>query len=138
MKLGLWATVSFHRELHLMVWQPRGVLGEAHVDELILMLDETERKADHPFNRYADLSKLDSVEVSFDYVFRVALHRRTTYGERPNVKSVFYVRNRETAAVAMTHMIVMGDSPIEVRIFNTKTAAAKWLDVPIEALQLSR
>ena len=35
MKLDLWATVSFHRDLDLMAWQSRGMLDEEVVDRLV-------------------------------------------------------------------------------------------------------
>src|SRR5690349_14105561 len=123
MNLDLWATVSFHRDLDLMVWQPRGTLAEEHVDRLIEMIEEAETNAETPFNRYTDLSKLDGVEVNFDYVFRVSLYRRAVYGDRPAVKSAFYVRDRATAEVALTHAVVATNSPLNVKVFLDKRAA---------------
>jgi hypothetical protein len=138
MKLDFWAGVSFYRDLDLMVWQPRGVLDDAHVDRLIDMIEQAEKDADPPFNRYTDLSKLDAVGLSFDYVFRVSLYRRITYGDQPAVKSAFYVTNRLTAEVALTHAVVAKDSPLIVKVFLDRSKAADWLGVGEYDLELDR
>ena len=138
MKFGFWSGVSFHPDLNLLVWQPRGVLDEPHVEELLSLLEQAEDEAERPFNRYTDLSTLDAVELTFDYVFRVSLYRRTAYGEHPIVKSAFYVVDRATAEVALTHAVVTVDSPLRVKVFLHKSAAAKWLGVSDTDLELDR
>jgi len=138
MKFGFWSGVSFHRDLNLLVWQPRGVLDEPHVEELLSLLEQAEDEAERPFNRYTDLSMLDAVELTFDYVFRVSLYRRTVFGEHPIVKSAFYVVDRATAQVALTHAVVTVDSPLRVKVFLHKSAAAKWLGVSDIDLELDR
>jgi hypothetical protein len=138
MKLGFWSGVSFHPDRNLLVWQPRGILDEPHVEQLIRLLDQAENEADRPFNRYTDLSALDAVELTFDYVFRVSLHRRVVYSERPIVKSAFYVVDRATAEVALTHAVVTVDSPLRVKVFLHKSAAARWLGVSHADLELDR
>jgi hypothetical protein len=138
MKLGFWSGVSFHPDLNLLVWQPCGILDEPHVEQLIRLLDQAEDEAERPFNRYTDLPTLDAVELTFDYVFRVSLHRRVVYGERPIVKSVFYLVDRATAEVAITHAIVTVDSPLKVKVFLQKSAAARWLGVSHADLELDR
>ena len=138
MKFGFWSGVSFHPDLNLMVWQPRGILDELHVEQLIRLLEQAEGEAERPFNRYTDLSTLEAVELTFDYVFRVSLYRRVIYGERPIVKSAFYVVDRATAELAITHAVVTLDSPLRVKVFLHKSAAAKWLDVSDADLKLDR
>jgi len=138
MKLDLWATVSFHRELNLMVWQPRGILDEEQVDRLIEMVEEAEKEADTPFDRYTDLSKLETVDLNFEYVFRVSLYRCTVYADRPPVKSAFYVTDRRTAEIAFTHAVVTTNSPLIVQVFFDQGAAADWLDVSVADLELTR
>jgi len=138
MKFEFWSGVSFHRDLNLLVWQPRGVVDEAHVEELLSLLEQAEDKAEHPFNRYTDCSAADTVELSFEYVFRVSLYRRVVYGERPPVKSAIYVVDRVTAQHALTHAVVTAGSPLQVKVFLRKDAAAKWLGVSETNLELDR
>jgi hypothetical protein len=68
----------------------------------------------------------------------VSLYRRAIYGERPIVKSAFYVVDRATAQLAITHALVTVDSPLQVRVFLHKSAAARWLGVSIADLELDR
>ena len=138
MKFGFWSGVSFHPDLNLLVWQPRGILDEPHVEQLIDLLQRTEDEAKRPFNRYTDLSTLNAVELTLNYVLRVSLYRRVVYGERPNVKSAFYVADRETAQLAIAHATVAAGSPLQVNVFVHKNAAAQWLDVSESDLELDR
>jgi hypothetical protein len=138
MKFGFWSGVSFHPDLNLVVWQPHGILDELHVEQLIRLLEQAEDEAERPFNRYTDLSALDAVELTFKYVFEVSLYRRAIYGERPIVKSAFYVVDRATAELAITHAVVTVDSPLQVKVFLHKSAAARWLGVSDADLELDR
>ena len=137
MQIGFLAGVSFRRDLNLFIWQPRGVLDEPHVEQIIAKLEEIEDEADHPFDRYSDLSKLDAVEVSYAYVFRVSLYRRALYLNRTPVKSAMYVVNLETAEIALTHAKLTLESPLRVRVFNRKGVAARWLGVSDADLEVA-
>ena len=121
-----------------MVWQPRGILDESHVEQLISLLEHTEDEAERPFNRYTDLSRLEAVELTFGYVVEVSLYRRLVYGERSIVKSAFYAVDRATAQLALTHATVTADSPLQVKVFLRKSSAAKWLGVSDTELELDR
>jgi len=138
MKFGFWSGVSFHPDLNLMVWQPRGILDESHVEQLISLLEHTEDEAERPFNRYTDLSRLDAVELTFAYVLQASLYRRLVYGEHSIVKSAFYAVSRATAQLALTHATITSDSPLQVKVFLRKSSAAKWLGVSDTELELDR
>jgi len=138
MKMGFIAGVSFHRDLNLFVWQPRGILDEPHVEQIISMLEEAEDEASEPFDRYTDLSKVDQIDVNFDYIFRVSLYRRAVYGERSPVKSAFYVEDRATAELALTHAVVTAESPLQVKVCLRTIDAARWLDVSVSDLEVDR
>src|SRR4029079_1117927 len=136
MKPGVLAGVAFRRDLQLFIWQPRGILDEPHVENLISMLEQAEDDAEEPFDRFTDLSKLDAVEVTFDYVFKVSLYRRLVYADRSPVRSAMYVVDRDTAELALTHAKVTAESPLQVAVFLRKSDAAHWLDVSIDDLEV--
>ena len=48
MNIGFLAGVSFRRNLNLFIWQPRGILDEAHVEKIIAALEEAEDEAEQP------------------------------------------------------------------------------------------
>ena len=134
MKLSPW--VSFHHDHRLMVFRPRGVLDEPQVVKIVDMLDQLEKEAHQPFNRYSDLSKLDAIDLRFEFIFQISLHRRQVYSKYPPVKSAFYVTSAATARVVRAHAILTDRSPLKVRSFKDVGSAAKWLDLPVEELDI--
>ena len=57
-----------------MLWKPHGTLDELLVNEIVAFIDVAEGRASKPFNRFADLSALDMVDLDFKLVFHIALH----------------------------------------------------------------
>ena len=130
------ANVEFHEDLHLIVWRPHGVLDETAVNKVLLELLRREANSAQPFNRFSDLSFVESFHLTFEYVFHVALHRRLTYAGRGPIKSAFYVTHPEAAHLVKIHALLTDYSPLEVEMFEEREAAAKWLGVPVESLML--
>ena len=128
------AHVLFRKEFSLILWKPRGILDQPVVNEIVAFIEAAENRASKPFNRFADLSALDMVDLNFKFVFHVALHRRLSAAPKPAVKSAFYVTSPATAHYAKLHAMLTDYSPLDVSLFTDRSAAAKWLDVPDEAL----
>ena len=126
--------VRFHEDLHLIVWRPRGLLNEAAVNRVVVDLHRREAVAAKPFNRFCDLSLVESFHLSFKYVFHVALHRRLSYAGRKPIKSAFYVTHPQAAHIVKIHALMTDQSPLQVEMFEEREAAAKWLGVPVESL----
>jgi len=130
------AEVEFLEEAHLLIWRPRGVLDEAAVNKVLVDLLRREAMAAKPFNRFCDLSAVESFHLTFRYVFHVALHRRLSYAGRGPIKSAFYVTHPEAAHLVKIHALLTDYSPLNVEMFEEREAAAKWLGVPVESLML--
>ena len=130
------AHVLFRKELSLILWKPRGILDESLVNEIVVFIDTAEARASKPFNRFADLSALDAVDLNFKFVFHIALHRRLASAPRPPVKSAFYVTSPATTHYAKLHAMLTDYSPLDVALFTNRAAAAKWLGVPVEAVMV--
>jgi hypothetical protein len=128
------ADVQFHEDLHLIVWRPQGILDEAAVNKVLIDLLRRETMAAKPFNRFSDLSLLESFHLTFKYVFHIALYRRLSYIGREPIKSAFLVTHPEAAHLVKIHAVMTDHSSLKVEMFEEREAAAKWLDVPIEAL----
>jgi len=127
------AHVLFRKELSLMLWRPQGILDEALVNEMVAFIDAAEERG-KAFNRFADLSALEAVDLNFNFVFHIALHRRLAYAPHSPVRSAFYVTSQATAHYAKLHAMLTDLSPLDVALFTDRAAAAKWLGVPLEAL----
>jgi len=128
------AEVEFLEEAHLLIWRPRGILDEAAVNKVLVDLLRREAMAAKPFNRFCDLSAVESFHLTFKYIFHVALHRRLSYAGRGPIKSAFYVTHPEAAHLVKIHALMTDYSPLNVEMFEDREAAAKWLDVPVESL----
>ena len=131
------AHVLFRKELPLMLWKPHGILDQRLVNEVVAFIDTAEKRASQPFNRFADLSALDMVDLNFKFVFDIALHRRLTSALNPPVKSAFYVTSSATTHYIKLHAMLTDYSPLDVALFTDRAAAAEWLGVPAEALAIS-
>jgi len=128
--------VEFLEEARLLIWRPRGILDEAAVNKVLVDLLRREAMAAKPFNRFSDLSALESFHLTFKYVFHVALYRRLSYVGRESIKSAFYVTRPEAAHLVRIHALITDHSTLKVEMFEEREAAAKWLGVPVESLML--
>jgi hypothetical protein len=126
--------IEFHEDIRLLIYRPRGVLNEQSLDKIVGIIAELESKLLEPFNRFFDTLGHDEVELNFRYVIQISLYRVLSYGDRPPVKSAILATDSSIAHYCQLHAIITQDSPINVRIFQKREDAAKWLGVPIERL----
>ena len=124
-------------DVDLLIWRPTGVVDEAVVNRILMFLRQREDSALRPFNRFTDTSAQEAVELTFKYVFHIALYRRLSYAGRPPVKSAFYVVNPEVAQLVRIHAMLTAHSSLHVAMFEDRATAAKWLGVPVERLIMS-
>lgn len=136
MRLKLPRHMMFHHDLHLMVFRPRGVMTEQRIDKDIAILEAAEDELATPFNRFTDVTQVDLSRLHFRHIFRISLHRRLKYRNRPPVKSAFYVRDKEAIRIVRTHALLTDHSSIRVRMFEELPDAAGWLGVSVEDLQM--
>ena len=127
----------FHHDLYLMVFRPRGIITEKRLNMAIELLEDAEDRAERPFNRFTDTSKLDAIDIDFKEMFRFSLHRRLSYSRRVvPVRSAIYATSEAAIRVAKIHAVLTDYSPLKVKLFDDKSAAAKWLGVSLETLEL--
>jgi hypothetical protein len=131
------SNISFRKEFSVILWKPRGILNEEIVNEVVAFIEKAERRTIKPFNRFTDMSALDMVDLNFKFVFQVALFRRLSVKPKPPVKSAFYVTSKAAAHYPKLHAMLTDFSPLDVSLFTDRVAAAKWLDVPVEVLNVS-
>ena len=126
----------FHKDIHLLAWKPTGDITEAVVNQAISYLADMEAKIGRPFNRFTDTSAQGAVELSFQYVFHVALYRRLSYTGRPAVKSAFLATDPKVIRLVKIHALMTDHSPLRVALFEKSEEAALWLGVPVSALEI--
>ena len=126
--------VEFHEDIRLLVYRPRGVMNEQSVGKIVTIIGNLETRLQEPFNRFFDTLGHDEVELNFRYVIQISLHRVLSYGDRPAVKSAILATDTTITHYCQLHAIITKNSPINVRIFQNREDAAKWLGVPLERL----
>jgi len=126
--------VEFHDDIRLLIFRPRGVIDEAAVQRVVDVLEDLEAKLQKPFNRFSDTLAADEVELNFQHIIQVSLHRRLSYAGRPSVKSAILATDSTIIHYGRLHAVLTQGSPIKVRLFQDRKAAAEWLGVPIERL----
>ena len=119
-----------------MVWKPHGILDQALVNEIVAFLEAAEERVQKPFNRFVDLSALEAVDLNFNFVFHIALHRRLAFEAHPPAKTAFYVTSPATTHYVKLHAMLTDHSPLHVSLFTERAAAAEWLGVPVETLSV--
>jgi hypothetical protein len=126
--------IQFHEDIRLLVYRPRGLVNEASVNRITKIIGDLEARLKEPFNRFFDTLGHDEVELNFRYVIQVSLYRVISYGDRPPVKSAILATDSTIIHYCQLHAIITEDSPINVRIFEKREDAAKWLGVPLPKL----
>jgi hypothetical protein len=126
--------VEFHEDIRLIVWRPRGLVNKATVNKIITVLGELETALKEPFNRFSDTVGADAVDLNFEYIIHVSLYRRSFYGKRPPIKSAILATDATLIHYGKVHALLTQGSPINVRVFQDRSEAARWLNVPIERL----
>jgi hypothetical protein len=127
--------VSFHEDIRLLIYRPRGLLDETTINRIVSIIGDLEAKLQEPFNRFFDTLRHDEVELNFRYVIQISLHRVLSYLDRPPVKSAILATHSTIIHYCQLHAIITEDSPIHVRIFQEREDTARWLGVPVERLE---
>ena len=126
--------IEFLEDIRLFIYRPLGLLDEASVTRAVNILTDLEAMLKEPFNRFADTSAIDRVELNYQYVIQVSLYRVLSYADRPPVKSAILAIEPTVGHYFQLHAVITQGSPINVRIFQQREDAAKWLGVPLERL----
>ena len=126
--------IEFLEDIRLLIYKPRGSLNEASVTRAVKVLTDLEAMLKEPFNRFSDTSAIDRVELNYQYVIQVSLYRVLSYADRPPVKSAILATESTVGHYFQLHAIITEESPINVRIFQQRKDAAKWLGVAVERL----
>ena len=129
----------FREDIHLLVWKPIGVVNEGIVNKALSFLVTMEATVGKPFNRFTDTSAAQGpVELTFQYVFHVALYRRLSCLSRPPVKSAFYATDPDVIRIVKIYALMTDHSPLQVSLFEKPEGAAVWLGLPRSALEFPR
>jgi hypothetical protein len=134
MKLPLPPDVEFHEDIGLLIHRPRGLLNRTALNKIVSLIGELEFTLKKPFNRFLDTVDAEAVDLNLEYIRRVSLYRRRFYGSRPSIKTAILAADSTVAEYGRLHASLTEGSPINVRVFQDRNEAARWLGVPVELL----
>ena len=126
--------IEFHQDIRLLIYRPKGVINEAEINRVIGVIEGIEAASQEPFNRFSDTSETHEVELNFQYVIQVSLHRRLAHKGRVPVKSAILATDSTLIHYARLLAVLTQGSSINVRVFQNREEAAQWLGVPVEVL----
>jgi hypothetical protein len=114
-----------------MIWRPRGIFDDPTAEKVVAFIEHAEQAAATPFNRYTDFNGLTELRLKIGHTFSIA--DRRSHISIP-VKSAFFADRTVSFGFARMIETLMEGAPIHVRAFRDRTAAADWLEVPLEVL----
>jgi hypothetical protein len=126
--------IEFHQDIRLLIYRPRGLIDEAAVNKIIAVIEEIEAASQEPFNRFSDVLEAHEVELNFQYVIQVSLHRRLTHKGRAPVKSAILATDTTLIHYARLLAVLTQGTSIKIQVFQDRPVAARWLGVPVEFL----
>lgn len=126
--------IEFHRDIHLLIYRPDGVLDEASVNKVVEVIGELEVIEKEPFNRFWDTSHYNDVKLNLRFATNVSVYRRLAYSDRPPVKSAIFATDRRVIHYGRLLALFTQGSPISIRVFQDPREAAAWLELPLETL----
>src|SRR5499433_3758619 len=126
--------IEFHQDIRLLIYRPKGIINEAEINRVIGIIEGIEAASQQPFNRFSDTSETHEVELNFQYVIHVSLHRRLAHTGRLPVKSAILATDTTLIHYARMLALLTEGSPIKVRVFQDREHAAQWLGVPFQLL----
>ena len=113
----------------------RGTLDAELARKLVAFIELQEAESEKGFDRFCDLTALEGITLSVDEVASLAARRRA-YNPNPiRVKSAFLVGGPLALGVAHVFKALLQSERIEVRWFDSREAAAAWLQVSAETLR---
>jgi hypothetical protein len=133
-KMKLPPEVQFHQGIRLLIYRPRGLIGEVALNNVISVIEDLEAATQEPFNRFSDTLDTHEVELNFRYVIHISLHRRLSYAGRAPVKSAILATDSTLVHYARLLALLTQGSSIKVRVFQDRKEAVQWLNVPLERL----
>jgi len=120
----------------LIAWQPQGVLDDNLLDGMLNWLLAVE-KVSLPFKRYVDLSRLTQISLQIGHFFSIARARIEARVGLTPVRVALFCDKTVGFGIAHLYESLVEGTPIEARAFRDRAAAAEWLEVPVEVLELT-
>jgi hypothetical protein len=119
----------------LIVGRPRGVLDATEALQIVEFVEVKEKEMESGFDRFIDLTQLESIKLSAAEVAALADRRRTFNPNDIRVKSAFMATHPLSYGIARMYEQMLNSDRIEVQVFSELEEAAAWLLVKPQKLK---
>jgi hypothetical protein len=120
----------------LMVGRPNGILDAHAAERIVDFVEIKEEQLESGFQRFCDLTRLDSITLSSQDLGKLATRRRAFNPNAVHVKSAFLASHPLALGIARMYEQLLQSPRIEVRVFTDINSAAEWLAIKPELLRL--
>jgi hypothetical protein len=107
----------------LMVGRPSGILDAQTAERIVDFIEIKEQQLEAGFNRFCDLTRLDSINLSSEDLLQLAARRRAFNPNDAHVKSAFLAKDPLAFGVARMYEVLLHSPRIE-------SACSKILKAP--------
>ena len=118
----------------LMVGRLEGILDAGTTEGIVEFIEIKEAQVETGFNRFCDLSRMESIQLSCEDIHQLAGRRREHNPNDIKVKSAILATNPLAFGIARMYEQLLNSPRIEVRVFDDLQGAAAWLGVPRNCL----
>jgi hypothetical protein len=132
---GLFDAYVIERDV-LLVGRPNGVLDACMIEKIVEFIEIKEEPSETGFNRFCDLTRLESINLSFPEVQLLAKRRSLFNPNDFHVKSAFLATHPLAFGIARMYEELLNSPWIDIRVFREMESAAKWLEVQPDRLTL--
>jgi hypothetical protein len=112
----------------LLICRPSGTLNFDLALAVIEGIEEREKRSEHWFDRFIDMTLLDGISLSLVEMKKLTQRRREFNPNQGKVKAGFLAGNALAFATAKLYEMLLGSDRIEVRVFRDVEEAAEWLE----------
>lgn len=120
----------------LLVGRIRRTLDLRLATKLVELVEIKEEELERGFNRVCDLTKLESIQISEKEIEALAARRRIHNRNKVRVKSAFIASEPLARSMALMCKALLASDRITVEVFDSHEAAASWLQVAPDKLNL--
>jgi hypothetical protein len=120
----------------VMVGRPKGILDASEALQIVEFVEIKEIEMESGFDRFIDLTHLDSIKLSAGEVSKLADRRRKFKPNDIRVKSAFLATHPLSYGIARMYEQLLNSDRIEVHVFSELEEAAAWLLVNPQKLKL--
>jgi hypothetical protein len=120
----------------LIVCRPNGILDTDLTEKIVEFIEIKEEQSESGFNRFCDLTRLESINLSSAEVQQLANRRRAFNPNDFRVKSAFFATHPLHFGIARMYELLLNSPRIDVQVFSELERAAKWLGVKAEKFTL--